>query len=145
VQASLKETLEKGGEYANQTFGYNQLHTGGILSPDSHYEEHLQRHCCKPLSDSRGCMHCITTLTKVSVGNTAIQQDFELWTTKQRQDFISSISTWALCYDQVYWVDVGVDPQHLDDSYGDEYLASYRGKSFQTMEEIVIYHDSHVA
>ncbi len=40
------------------------------------------------------------------------------------------------------WVNVGVDPQHLDDCYGEEYLysASYCGKSFQTMEGMVIYH-----
>ncbi len=45
--------------------------------------------------DSRGCMHCITTLTKLSAGNTVIPQDFEQWTSKERQDFISSMSTWA--------------------------------------------------
>jgi hypothetical protein len=33
----------------------------------------------------------------------------------------------------------------LDDRYGDEYSASYRGKVFQTMEGIAIYHDSQVA
>ncbi len=97
------------------------------------------------VSDSRGCMHCITTLTELSAGNTVIPQDFEQWTTKERQDFISSISTWALCNDQVDWVNVGADPQHLDDSGGNEYSASYRGKSFQTMEGVVIYHDSQVA
>ncbi len=97
------------------------------------------------VNDSRGCMHCITTLTKLSAGNIVIPQDFEHWTTKERQDFISSISTWALCHDQVDWVFFGVDPQQLDDSYGDEYSASYRGKSFQTMEGMVIYHVSQVA
>ncbi len=97
------------------------------------------------VSVSRGCMHCITTLTKLSAGNTVIQPDFEQWTTKERQDFISSMSTWALCYDQVDWVKVSADPQHLDDRDGDEYSASYRGKSFQTMEWMVIYHDSQVA
>jgi hypothetical protein len=45
------------------------------------------------LSDSRGYMHCITTLAKLSAGNTVIPQDFEQWTTKERQDFISSMST----------------------------------------------------
>ncbi len=97
------------------------------------------------VSDSRGCMHCITTLTKLSTGNTVILQDFEQWTTKERQDFISSMSTWALCYDQVDWVNVGVEPQHLDDSDGNEYSASYRGKSFQIMDGTVIYHDLQVA
>ncbi len=29
------------------------------------------------VSDSLGCMHCITTLTKLSAGNTVIPQDFE--------------------------------------------------------------------
>ena len=38
--------------------------------------------------DSRGCKHCITTLTKLSAGNTVIPQDFEQWTTKERQDII---------------------------------------------------------
>ncbi len=39
-----------------------------------------------------------------------------------------------------------VDPQHLDDSNGEEYSASYGGKVFQTwtMEGIAIYHDSQV-
>ena len=97
------------------------------------------------VSDSRGCMHCITTLTKLSAGNTVIQQDFEPWTSKERQDFISSLSTWAICYDQVDWVNVGIDPQHLEDSVGNEYSAPYRGKAFQTMERMVIYHDSQVA
>jgi hypothetical protein len=78
------------------------------------------------VSDSRGCVHCITTLTKLSAGNTVIPQDFEQWTTKERQDFISSISTWTLCNDQVDWVKVDVDPEHLDDRNGDEYSASYR-------------------
>ena len=96
-------------------------------------------------SDSRGCMHCITTLTKLSAGNTVIQQDFKQWTTKESQDFISSMSTWALYYDQVDWVNAGVDPQHLDDSDDNEYSASYRGKSFQTMEGMVIYYGSQVA
>ena len=67
------------------------------------------------VSDSRGCMHFIKTPTKLSAGNTVIPQDFEQWTTKERQDFISSISTWKLCNDQVAWVNVGVDPQQLDD------------------------------
>ncbi len=43
------------------------------------------------VSDSRGCMHCITTLTKLSAGNTVILQDFEQWTTKESQNIISSI------------------------------------------------------
>ena len=90
-------------------------------------------------------MHCITTLTKLSAGKTVIPQDFEQWTTKERQDFISSISTWTLCNDQVDWVNVGVDPQHLDDRDGDEYSASYSGKVFQTMEGIAIYHNSQMA
>jgi hypothetical protein len=51
--------------------------------------------------DSRGCMRCITTLTKLSAGNTVIQQEFEQWTTKEREDFISSMPTWALCNNQV--------------------------------------------
>ncbi len=85
------------------------------------------------VSNSRGYEHCITTLTKLSAGNTFIPQDFERWTSKERQDFISSLSTWALCYDQVDWVDVGIDPQHLEDRYGHEYSASYRGKAFQTI------------
>ena len=29
------------------------------------------------VSDQRGCMHCITTLTILSAGNTVIPQDFE--------------------------------------------------------------------
>ena len=37
--------------------------------------------------DSRGYKHCITTLTKLSAGNTVIPQDFEQ--TKETQDFIS--------------------------------------------------------
>ncbi len=78
------------------------------------------------VSDSRGCMHCITTLTKLSAGNTVIPQNFEQWTSKERRDFISSMSTWALCYDQVDWVNVGVDPQNLEDRDGNEYSASYR-------------------
>jgi hypothetical protein len=53
--------------------------------------------------DSRGCMRCITTLSKLSAGNTVIQQDFEQWTSRERQDFISSMSTSAFCYDQVDW------------------------------------------
>jgi len=97
------------------------------------------------VSDSRGSKHCITTLTKLSAGNTVIPQDFEQWTSKKRQDFISSLSTWALCYDQVDWVNVGIDPHNLEDRDGNEYLASYRGKAFQTMEGMVIYHDSQVA
>jgi hypothetical protein len=97
------------------------------------------------VSDSRGCMYCITTLTEVSAGKTVIPQDFEQWTTKKRQDFISSISTWTLCNDQVDWVNVGVDPQHLDDRYKDEYSVSYLGKAFQNMKGIAIYHDSQVA
>ncbi len=97
------------------------------------------------VSHSQGCMHCITTLTKLSAGNTVIPQDFKQWTTKERQDFISSMSTWALGYDQVDWVNVSVDPQHLDDRDGDEYSASYRGKSFQIMDGTVIYHDLQVA
>jgi hypothetical protein len=59
-----------------------------------------------------------------SAGNTVIPQDFEQWTTKERQDFISSISTWTLCNYQVDWVNVGVDPKHLDDREGDEYSPS---------------------
>ena len=97
------------------------------------------------VSDSGGSKHCITTLTKLSDGNTVIPQDFEQWTSKERQDFISSLSTWALCYDQVDWEYVGIDPQNLEDRDGDEYSASYRRKAFQTMEGMVIYHDSQVA
>jgi hypothetical protein len=51
-------------------------------------------------------------------------------------------STRALCSDQVDWVDVSVDPQHLDDPNGDEDSASYCGKAFQIMEGIAIYHDN---
>ena len=80
-----------------------------------------------------------------SAGNTVIPQDFEQWTKKERQDIISSISTWTLCNDQVDWVNVSVDSKHLDDSCGEVYPASYRGMVFQTMEEIAIYHDSQVA
>ncbi len=66
--------------------------------------------------------------------------------TKERQDFISSsISTWTLCNDQVDWVNGGVDPQHLDDRDGEQYSASHRGKVFQTMEGIAIYHNSQMA
>jgi hypothetical protein len=97
------------------------------------------------VSDSRGSKHCITTLTKLSAGNTVIPQDFEQWISKERQDCISSLSTWALCYDQVDWVNVGIDPQNLEDRNGNEYSASYSGKAFQTMEGMVIYHDSQVA
>ncbi len=97
------------------------------------------------VSDSQGSKHGITTLTKLSAGNTVIPQDFEQWISKERQDFISSLSTWALCYDQVDWVNVGIDPQHLDERYGNEYSASFRGKAFHTMEEMVIYHESQVA
>jgi hypothetical protein len=97
------------------------------------------------VSDSRGHMHCITPLTKLSAGNTVIPQEFEQWTPKERKNFIASISTWALRNDQVDWVNVGEDPQHLDDRYGEEYSASYRRKVFQTMEGMVIYHDSQVA
>ncbi len=56
--------------------------------------------------------------------------------------------TWTLCNDQVDWVNVGVDPQHLDDRNGEEYSAPYSGKVFQTMEGkqgIAIYYDSQVA
>ena len=95
--------------------------------------------------DSRGFKHCITSLTKLSAGNTVIPQDFEQWISKERQDFISSLSTWALYYDQFDWVNVGIDPQHLEDRDGNEYSASYRGAAFQTMEGMVIYHDSQVA
>jgi hypothetical protein len=35
------------------------------------------------VSDSRGCQHCITTLAKLSAGNTVIPQDFEQWTTRK--------------------------------------------------------------
>jgi hypothetical protein len=77
------------------------------------------------VSYSRGCMHCITTLTKLSAGNTVILQDFEQWTTKERQNFISSISIWELCNDQVNWANVGVDPLYSDDREGEEYSASY--------------------
>ena len=97
------------------------------------------------VSDSRGSKHCITTLTKLSDGNTVTPQDFEQWTSKERQDFISSLSTWALCYEQVDWVNVGIDPQNLEDRDGNEYSASYRGKAFQTIEGIIIYHHSQVA
>jgi hypothetical protein len=51
----------------------------------------------------------------------------------------------GIMYDQVDWVNVGVDPQHLDDRDGEEYSASHSGKAFQTMEGMVIYHDSQVA
>ncbi len=95
--------------------------------------------------DSRGFKHCITSLTKLSAGNTVIPQDFEQWTLKERQDFISSLSTWALRNDQVDWVNVGVDPRHLEDRDGNEYSASYRRKAFQTMQGMVIYHYSQVA
>ncbi len=97
------------------------------------------------VSDSLGSKLCITKLTKLSAGNTVIPQDFEQWTSKKRQDFISSLSTWALCYDQVDWVNVGIDPHNLEDRDGNEYSASYCGKAFQTMEAMVIYHDSQVA
>ncbi len=40
------------------------------------------------VSYSRGCAPCLTTLTKLSAGNTVIPQDFEQWTTKERQDII---------------------------------------------------------
>ena len=75
------------------------------------------------VSDSRGCMHYITSLTKLSAGNTVIQQDFEQWTSKERQDFISSLSTWALCYDHVDWVNVSINPENLEDREGNEYSA----------------------
>ncbi len=94
------------------------------------------------VSVSRGDMHSITTLTKLSAGNTAIQQNLEQWTSKKRQDFISRLSIWALCNDQVDWVNVGVYPQHLEDSNGDYDSALYHGKAFQTMEGITINHDS---
>jgi hypothetical protein len=81
----------------------------------------------------------------LSAGNTVILQDFEQWTSKERQDFISSLSTWALCYDHVDWVNVGIDPRNLEDLEGNEYSASYRGKAFQTMKGMLIYHDSQVA
>ncbi len=97
------------------------------------------------VSNSRGSQHCITTLTKLSAGNTVIPPDFEQWTSKEGQDFISNLSTWALCNDHVDWVDVGIDPQNLEDRDGNEYSASHRGKAFQTMEGMVIYHDSQVA
>ncbi len=51
------------------------------------------------VSDSRGCIHCIRPLNKLTAGNTDITQDFEQWTTKERQDLVSSISTWTLCND----------------------------------------------
>ncbi len=92
------------------------------------------------VSGSRGFMNCIATRTKLSAGNNVIQQDFEQWTSKERQVFISNLSN-----DQVNWLNVGVDPQHLDDRNGDEDSASYRGKAFQTMEGIAIYHDSQMA
>jgi hypothetical protein len=97
------------------------------------------------VSDSRGSKHCITTLTKLGAGNTVIPQDFEQWTSKERQGFISILLTWALCYNQVDWVNVGIDPHHLEDRDGNEYSASYRGKAFQIMEGMVIYHDLQVA
>ncbi len=53
--------------------------------------------------------------------------------------------TWTLYNDQVDWVNIGVDPQHLDDRNGEEYSVSYCGKVFQTMEGIATYHDSQVA
>ncbi len=53
------------------------------------------------VSDALGYKHCITTLTKLSAGNTVIQHDFKRWTSKERQDFISDLSTWALCYDHI--------------------------------------------
>ena len=97
------------------------------------------------VSDSRGHKHCITTLTKLSAGNTVVPQDFEQWTSKERQDFISNLSTWELCYDHVDWVNVGIDPRHLEVRVGNDGLASYRGNAFQTMEGMLIYHDSQVA
>jgi hypothetical protein len=81
----------------------------------------------------------------LSAGNAIILQEFEQWTTKERQDFISCLLAGSLFNDQVDWVNVGVDPQHLDDRNGYEDAASYPGKLFQTMDEIPIYHDSQVA
>ncbi len=95
--------------------------------------------------DSLGYKHCITTLTKLSAGNTVIPQDFERWTSKERQDFISNLLTWALCYDHVDWVNVCIDPRHLEVRVGNDYSASYSGNEFQTMEGMLIYHDSQVA
>ncbi len=95
--------------------------------------------------DISSIKHYIATLTKLSAGNTVIPHDFELWTSKERQDFISNLSTWASCYDHVDWIDVGIDPRNSEDREGNEYSASHRGKAFQTMEGMLIYHDSQVA
>jgi len=97
------------------------------------------------VSDSRGHKHCITTLTKLSAANTVVSQDFEQWTSKERQDFISNLSTWELCYDHVDWVNVGIAPRHLEIRVGNEYSKSRHGNAFQTMEGMLIYHDSQVA
>jgi hypothetical protein len=141
VQASLKKLERKEGNMPTTPFkfGHNQLHTGGILSQMVITKNNFKD---TVVSDSRGSKHCITTLTKLSAGTTVIPQDFEQWTSKERQDFMS---TWALCYDQVDWVNVGIDPKYLEDRNGYEYSASYIGKVFQTMEGMVIYHDSQVA
>jgi hypothetical protein len=47
------------------------------------------------VSDSQGYMSCITTLMKLRAGNTVILQNFEQWRSKEKQDFISNLSTWA--------------------------------------------------
>jgi hypothetical protein len=82
-------------------------------------------------SDSRGQKHCITTLTKLSAGNTVVPQDFEQRTSKERQDFISNLSTWELCYDHVDWVNVGIAPRHLEIRAGSGYSKSRCGNAFQ--------------
>jgi hypothetical protein len=93
----------------------------------------------------RGQRHCITTLTKLSAGNIVVPQDIEQWTSKERHDFNSNLSTWALCYDHVDRVNVYIDPRHLEARVGNDLSASYRGNAFQTMECMLIYHDSQVA
>ena len=85
------------------------------------------------VSDSRRQKQCITKLTKLSAGNIVVQQDFEQWTSQESQDFISNLSTMALCYDHVDWVNVGIDPRHLEVRVGNDYSASCRGNAFQTM------------
>jgi hypothetical protein len=55
------------------------------------------------------------------------------------------LSPWALCYDHVDWVNLGIDPRHFEVRVGNDYSASYRGNAFQTIEGMLIYHDSQVA
>ncbi len=64
---------------------------------------------------------------------------------KGRQVFISGLSTGSLCNNHVDWVNVSVEPKHLDDRNGDEDSASYCRKAFQTMDWVTIYHDSQMA